>query len=82
VSIEKREVKGERPAPGTLNLSASSRGEPLCTPSFPQKLAAADKEICDSILKTWLFKPNLSGTFELPLAINAAKTVRYKSVMH
>jgi hypothetical protein len=45
-------------------------------------LAAADKEICDSILKTWLFKPNLSGTFELPLAINAAKTVRYKSVMH
>jgi hypothetical protein len=45
-------------------------------------LAAADKEICDSILETWLFKPNLSGTFELPLAINAAKTVRYKSVTH
>jgi hypothetical protein len=45
-------------------------------------LAAADKEICDSILKTWLFKPNLSGTYQLPLAINPTKTVRYKRVMH
>ncbi len=27
-------------------------------------------------------QPNLSGTFELPLAINATKTVRYKSVAH
>jgi hypothetical protein len=45
-------------------------------------LPAADMEICDSIRKTWLFKPNLSGTFELPMAINPAKVVRYKSVTH
>jgi len=53
-----------------------------CLGQVAAGLPAADKEICDSIYKTWLFKPNLTGTFELPLAINAIRTVTYKRVMH